>query len=110
MIIALPVTEPDDTALVNGNFGRTPFFLITNSEFKEKTYVENQSAQSQGGAGVQASQLMVDSNVNVVLVPRCGEKAAQVLKKADIKAFKTNGTDIQAAIDAFNANQLEQLF
>ncbi|HEY8344265.1 MAG TPA: NifB/NifX family molybdenum-iron cluster-binding protein, partial [Bacillota bacterium] len=34
-------------------------------------------------------QIIVDNKVSILLTPRCGENAANVLKSADVKIYKT---------------------
>ncbi len=49
------------------------------------------------------------SNDNVLLTPRCGENAAEVLKSADIEIFKTTSASVKDNIDAFIDGKLPLL-
>ncbi len=89
MKIAIPVDKPNLAAGVNQNFGRTPYFLIYDTETKEDVFIDNSAAASQGGAGIKAAQSIVDNNAEAVLTPLCGENAAGVLNAAGIKIYKT---------------------
>lgn len=106
MIIAIPVDEKGLKFNVCASFGRTPYFLIYDTEKENGVFIDNSAATSTGGAGIKAAQIIVDNKANVLLTPRCGENAADVLKAADIKIFKTTIGSAKDNIDAFNAKKL----
>ncbi|MDD4564475.1 MAG: NifB/NifX family molybdenum-iron cluster-binding protein [Eubacteriales bacterium] len=109
MKIAIPVDEKVLESNVCVSFGRTPYFLIYDTETKESVFIDNSAASSAGGAGIKAAQTIVDNKANVLLTPRCGENAADVLKSADIKIFKTTFASVKDNIDAFNDGKLSLL-
>lgn len=109
MKIAIPVDERNIETGVCVSFGRAPYFLIYDSETREIEFLDNSAAASTGGAGIKAAQVIVDSKVGGLLTPRCGENAANVLKAADIKLYKTSGDSAKANIDAFIAGTLAVL-
>ncbi len=77
-------------------FGRAPYFMIYDTETKKSDFLDNSAAASTGGAGIKVAQAIVDSKANALLTPRCGENAADVLKAADIKIYKTSGASAKA--------------
>ncbi|NLL38237.1 MAG: dinitrogenase iron-molybdenum cofactor biosynthesis protein [Clostridiales bacterium] len=109
MKIAIPVDNNDLNTTVCMSFGRTPYFLIYEIESKEHTFLDNGAAASQGGAGIKAAQVIADNQVDAVLVPRCGENAAEVFKAAGIKLYKTTGDLVKENIDAFMEGKLTLL-
>ena len=109
MKIAIPVDEKDMVTNVCVSFGRTPYFLIYDTETKESTFIDNSAATSTGGAGIKAAQTIVDNKVNALLTPRCGENAADVLGAADIKIYKTNSISAKENINTFIAGKLPLL-
>lgn len=109
MKIAVPVDEKNTKSGVCMSFGRTPFFLIYDTETKESDFINNSAAASQGGAGIKASQFIVDSQAGVLLTPRCGENAAAVIKAADIKMYKTMAGSAMDNIEAFLGGKLMPL-
>ena len=106
MRIALPADEKSMESSVCISFGRTPYFLIFETDTKESIFVDNRAASSQGGAGIKAAQLLVDNDVEALITPRCGENAADVIKAANIKMYKTINNSIKDNINAFNDNNL----
>lgn len=109
MKIAIPVDEKEMKTNVGGSFGRTPFYLIYDTETKENNFIENTAATSAGGAGIKAAQIIVDSKVEALLTPQCGVNASNVLKAADIKIFKTTNASLKESIGAFVAGKLSLL-
>lgn len=109
MKIAVPVDEKNMETTVCPSFGRSPFFLVYDTESKDAAFVDNSAAASQGGAGIKAAQTIVDNQVNALLTPRCGENAAQVIQAANIKIYKTAGNSLQENINAFMEGKLPVL-
>ena len=101
MKIALPVENKSADSAICPSFGRTPFFLIYDSETKDRLFVDNGAVASQGGAGIKAAQAIVDQGARVLITPRCGENAANVIKRAGIAMYKSQGTSITENIEAF---------
>lgn len=101
MKIAIPVNDKSMNAGVCQSFGRTPYFLIYDTDSKEEVFIENKAAADQGGVGIKAAQIMVDNKASALLTPRCGEKAAAVCKAGGIKLYKTIGDSIEENIKNF---------
>ncbi|MDI9475701.1 MAG: NifB/NifX family molybdenum-iron cluster-binding protein [Natronincolaceae bacterium] len=109
MKIVIPVDGKDIEANVCESFGRTPYYLVYDTETEESEFIDNSAATSAGGAGIRAAQAVVDTKANVLLTPRCGENAAEVLEAAGIEIYKTEGTSIKENIDAFVEGKLSLL-
>jgi predicted Fe-Mo cluster-binding NifX family protein len=109
MIAVIPVETNNMGACINISLGRTPFFLIYNTNTNQSLFIENTAAGSQGGAGVKAAQLMVDNGAEVVIAPACGKNAADVLLASGIKIYKSSGCSIKDNITAMIAGKLEEL-
>lgn len=109
MKIAIPADDKTMETSVCQSFGRTPYYLIYDTESKESVFLDNSAVASQGGAGIKAAQTIVDNNISVLLTPRCGENAAEVLKAANIKLFKSVNASVRDNIDAFNDGKLSLL-
>lgn len=109
MKIAMPVDDKSMESSVCQSFGRTPYFLIYDTESKDSVYLDNSAAASQGGAGIKAAQAIVDNNVSALLTPRCGENAAEVINAANINIYRTINDSITDNIDALNNGKLSLL-
>ncbi len=109
MKLAIPVEAKGLQKKVCTSFGRTPYFLIYDTDSRVEVYLDNSAAATQGGAGIKAAQIIVDSNVDALLTPRCGKNAAEVLEDSGIKLFKTRDGSIKDNLEDFAANKLEVL-
>lgn len=109
MKLALPVDDKSLQTEVCQSFGRTPYFLIYDTDSEESIFLDNSAAASQGGAGIKAAQAIVDNGINALITPRCGENAAEVIKTANISIYKTINSSIQDNIEAFKDGKLSLL-
>lgn len=109
MKLAIPAEEKNTGTGVCQSFGRTPYFLIYDTETKESVFLDNSAAASQGGAGIKAAQSIADSGAGALLTPRCGENAAEVLKAAEIKLYRTAEGSAMDNIRSFLEGKLPPL-
>ena len=109
MKIMIPVDEKTTETNVCASFGRAPYFLIYNTETGKSEFLDNGAAASAGGSGIKAAQTVADSQADALLTPRCGENAANVLKTADIKIYKTSGLSAKDNINSFIDGKLSLL-
>ena len=109
MKFVIPADENKDNTTICQSFGRAPYFLLVDTQTDKKEFFENSAASSAGGAGIAAAQLIVDSGAEAVLLPRCGENAAKVLKAANINLYKTTGDSMAENIADFAAGKLPEL-
>ncbi len=105
MRIAIPLDEnKQDVCLV---LARAPYFLFRDGD--QQTVVENPAAQAPGGAGVQAAQFLVDSQVATLITPRCGQNAAEVFTAAGMTIYKSAGKTAAENLKALGEGKLEAL-
>lgn len=109
MRILIPVDEQVKDTDVCMSFGRAPYYLIYNTEDSTYEFIKNIAATSPGGAGIQAAQIVVDSQAQVLLTPRCGKNAADIILGANMKVYKTLNPSVQYNIKAFLDGQLNPL-
>ncbi|MDD3168047.1 MAG: NifB/NifX family molybdenum-iron cluster-binding protein [Eubacteriales bacterium] len=109
MKIAIPVNEDSMNTTICISFGRTPYFLIYDTETKDAKFLSNHAAASQGGAGIKAAQMIIDNQAEALLTPRCGENAADVFKAAGIKIYQTKDDRLDDTIQAFEKGELSLL-
>ncbi len=109
MKIVLPVDTNSMQTEICQSFGRAPYFLLYDTEKNIDVFISNTAAQSPGGAGIKAAQIIIDSGANAVLVPRLGQNACNVLKSAGIKVFKTISNGVVENINLYKNNKLSPL-
>lgn len=109
MKIAIPVASKSMDVQVNKMFGRTPYYLFYDTETSTSTYVDNAAESSQGGAGIKASQLIVDNKADALITFQCGQNAAEVIKAANIEIYKAISGTVSENIESFNEGDLQLL-
>jgi len=109
MKIAIPVEEKSINTNVCVSFGRTPYFLIYDTETNEENYISNSAAQAQGGAGIKAGQIVIDAGAKAVIIPRLGQNAADVLTAGNIKLYKNDFGSAKHNIELLKEGKLVPL-
>jgi predicted Fe-Mo cluster-binding NifX family protein len=109
MLIAIPLNEMNNEDGICPSFGRAPYYLIYETDSKINTFIENTAANSQGGAGIKAAQLLIDRKIDVLITPRCGENAAEALKSAGVHIFKSVGDSVNENIASYLNSDLDFL-
>lgn len=94
----------------NPRFGRTEIFIKYDSEDNTWEALDNPAASQSGGAGVAASQYLVDQNADVAISGRFGPNAYRVLNSAQIEmlTFDKSHNTIKDVVQAFQENSLEK--
>ncbi|WP_202319251.1 NifB/NifX family molybdenum-iron cluster-binding protein [Archaeoglobus neptunius] len=96
---------------ITPQFGRAVTFTIVDydGEIKDVEIVENTAASQPSGAGIAASQILVDRRVEAILTGNVGPKAMNVLKSAGIGIFRADGLKVGEAIERFMNGELEEI-
>lgn len=92
----------------NPRFGRTPVYIQYNTDDGSWEAFTNPAMEQSGGAGVAASQFLIDKNTHVAISGRFGPNAFQVLSAAGIKmlTFDEDSQTIQEVIDHYKNENL----
>ena len=106
MKVAIPADTQSLDSDVCPSFGRAPYYLIYDIGSKPPVFLANKAVHSQGGAGIQAAQFLVDQHIQAVLTPRCGRNAAEVIQAAGIRIYQTMAGSLRENLDAFSADKL----
>ena len=109
MKIAIPMDYKDLKMNVSVSFGRAPFYAIYDIDSKTAEFIVNTAADAKGGAGIKAGQLVVDSGAKILLTPRCGENAAEVVQNAGIEIYKTENKSAEDNIADYLSGNLNLL-
>lgn len=109
MKIIIPVNEKNQDTKISKTLGRALYFYVKDLGSGEESFVKNHAATSSGGAGIQASQIIIDLDVDVLITPKIGKNAKEVLEGSDIKVFQTESDDIKENIKSYEEGRLEQL-
>lgn len=112
MLIAIPATEQTLTSEIASRFARAKYFIIYDPSNETFQALENsQDLFNAQGAGIQAAQIVLDSNAKVLITYNCGPKAVALLQRGQIEVFVTDTptVTVEAAIALYLANKLKLL-
>lgn len=106
MKIAITAEKGSLDAPLDPRFGRCAWFIILDTASPEAfTAVENRAASAGGGAGVQASQTIIDAGVRTVISGNFGPKAYDALDAAGISMCLVEADTVRQAVEVFNAGK-----
>ncbi len=94
----------------NPRFGRTPYFISYKLDDHTWEAYANQAVNQRGGAGVAASQFLIDHGAGAAISGSFGPNAYQVLQSAGIKmlTFENISLTVSDVIDAYQNGQLKE--
>jgi predicted Fe-Mo cluster-binding NifX family protein len=109
MKIAITTGGNTTAAEVDSRFGRSPKFLIYDTETGESFVVDNtQNLNAAQGAGIQSAQNVAKTGAQAVITGHCGPKAFALLHKANIAVYHSPACSIDEALDRFKKGELKQ--
>lgn len=90
-------------------FGRSPYFIIIDTETQKFEALTNNAVGAKSGAGISSAQTMIDKGVSCIITGNMGPKAMTVINTADIDIYKGASTSVEKNIDMFNQNKLNKI-
>ena len=109
MKIAITSAGTDLNSNVDPRFGRTPYFLIVDTDTMQFEVIENPNVNAMGGAGIQSAQLVANKGVEVVLTGSCGPNAFHTLQAAGTKVITGVVGTVSEAIERYKSGQLNPI-
>ncbi|MCK4551347.1 MAG: NifB/NifX family molybdenum-iron cluster-binding protein [Tenericutes bacterium] len=109
MIIALPTTTSGEKSFISEHFGRSNFFYIYNTETKTGEVYVNANKDGQGGVGVKSVEFILKHGTNILITPRVGEKAMNLLSETDVKIYTNTDEIVKENIASFLNGELKEL-
>ncbi|MFT5875126.1 MAG: putative Fe-Mo cluster-binding NifX family protein [Clostridium sp.] len=109
MRIAISAAGKTSEDLLDTVFGRCEFFQIHDTESGDIKVIQNKGKTASGGAGIVASNQLVDENVDVIITGNLGPNAFEIIEKSEIKAYKSGNIVISSVLSKYNNGELEQL-
>lgn len=107
MKICISSTGPDKNSAVDPRFGRCQYFAIYDAE--KFDFVKNEAWQAPRGAGIAATQQLVDLGCQVLITGNVGPNAFYALQAAGIKVFTgAFGKKVGEALMDYREGKLSQ--
>ena len=95
------------TSYVDTRFGRCQNFIVIDSETKKFEVIPNPGKDMQSGAGMVAAQIIIDSDIDVVISGNLGPGAIQVLKAAKIEMIITESDIVYDAFMIYCSSKIK---
>lgn len=92
---------------VDPRFGRCAWFLIVETDSMKFDAIQNNQAQSMGGAGVQSGQLMAEKGVEAVLTGNAGPNAFRTLTAAGITIVSGASGTVKEVVEKYKKGELQ---
>lgn len=109
MKVLVSSTGSEIESPVSPVFGRAPYYLLVDTEdMSSQSYINPATAQS-SGAGVEASQFVLEKEPDVVISSNIGPNAYRVLQAAEVPCFNVEGGSVKEAVEAFSREELSLL-
>jgi len=106
MKLCITAQGHDWDSTIDPAFGRARAFLLVDSDAKQLEPLENKPGAH--GAGIQAAQSMVESNVQAVITGNVGPNAFHALHAAGIDVYTGASGTVRDALAAFEAGTLRK--
>ena len=109
MKIGISASGKNIDSLLDKRFGRCDYFQIHDTNNGEIKILENKGKSASGGAGIAASNQLIDENVDVVITGNLGPNAFELIEKEGIKAYKCEEIAVSKALEKYNNGELQEI-
>jgi len=109
MKIAISATGKTIENLLDMRFGRCEYFQIHDTESGEIKILDNKGQNASGGAGIAASNQLIDEKVDVIITGNLGPNAFELIQKSGIKAYKCRNIAISSVLEKYKNGELEEI-
>ncbi|MBE3582283.1 MAG: NifB/NifX family molybdenum-iron cluster-binding protein [Thermoanaerobacteraceae bacterium] len=109
MKVAITAQEPTLDSTVEPRLGRCPYFILMDTEKNAVEAIANDGAGSGGGAGIAASQALINRGVKALITGQVGPKAMRVLQEAGIRVYHATSMAVRAALEQWQQGKLTEI-
>ncbi|NLP46413.1 MAG: diguanylate cyclase [Epulopiscium sp.] len=109
MKIAISTTGKNSDSVLDMRFGRCEYFQIYDTKAGKIIILENKGRLSSGGAGIAASNQLIDEKVDVIITGNLGPNAFELIAAEGIKAYKCKSIAINSVLEKYNNGELEEI-
>lgn len=88
MKIAICAEDNTESANASKRYARSEYFAIHDQKTEAFTFVKNEAKNESSGAGNMATKILGDFDVDVLLAPKVGPKAFDMLKAFGIAVYQ----------------------
>ena len=109
MKIGISVKGKNNDSLLDKRFGRCEYFQIHDTDTGEIKVLENEAKLASGGAGIAASNQLIDEKVDVIITGNLGPNAFGLMKKEGIKVYKCESMAVSSVLEKYNNGELQEI-
>ena len=111
MKIAITAATTGALGLMDGRFGRAPYFLFFDTRAKTwETFDNIQNAETEHGVGIQAAQTIERLGAKVLITGQVGPKALQVLRANATRVYCVEPGQVNDILSAFLEGHFVEYF
>lgn len=107
MKVCVTASEKSLDAQLDPRFGRCKYFIIIDPETLQFEAIDNVAAAAMHGAGIQASQIVIEKGVETILTGNVGPNAYQVLSTAGIKIITGATGTIKEVVEKYKKGEFQ---
>ncbi len=96
-------------AQLSPRFGRCPYFVIIDIDNMQVETLENMAVNAFHGAGIEAAQMLINENVQVVVTGNMGPNPFQVFRASGIKIFLGRIGKISDLFELYKRGELREI-
>lgn len=109
MKIFISAQSKTKDALMDPRFGRCQVFQVYDTNTNEFVVIDNPAYTSASGAGIQASNFLIDQKADVLITGHLGPNAQEVLKDSKIKVYTSIPKSINDILKDYMENKLVEI-
>ncbi len=109
MKVAVCSSGGDLDSAISDVFGRSPYFLLVNTDDMSYEAIENPAVQESSGAGIMAAQMILDGGSDAMISCSLGPKAFKVLAAGSVSCYSACGGTVREVLDSMANGDLEEV-
>jgi len=107
MKVGISTSGKNNDSLLDKRFGRCEYFQIHDTNTGEIKVLENEGKKASGGAGIAASNQLIDEKIDVIITGNLGPNAFELIEIEGIKAYKCEDIAVSKVLEKYNKGELQ---
>ena len=108
MKICITAQQNSLNSPVEPRFGRCQYFILFDDETQKSMVVRNSASLVSSGAGIRATQILTDHQVDTLITGRIGPKAANALNNTNIHVVLNATGTAEMVLEQYKNGELKE--